>query len=67
MKEGIRRTNADGTDPDHAGRPDVSTCLWASESGMPADPLTLGLCSGFVGWRGWRSNRYPGVIPKLIP
>jgi hypothetical protein len=55
------------TDPDRAARPDVSTGLWASESGIPADPLTLGLCSGFVGWKGWRSNRYPGMNPKLIP
>jgi hypothetical protein len=46
--------------------PDVMTRLWSSESGRPADPLTIGQSSGLTDCRGWRSNRYPRLILQVI-
>ncbi|GLY71382.1 hypothetical protein Atai01_80010 [Amycolatopsis taiwanensis] len=50
-----------------AVRPDVSTGLWPGESGIPADPLTAPVSSGFASLRGWWSNVIPCVNPILIP
>lgn len=41
--------------------------LWSSESGIPADPLAAGLSCGFTKCCGWCSNRYPLLIPQVIP
>lgn len=46
--------------------PDVMTCLWSSDSGRAADPLTTGLSCGFAEYRGWSSNRYPHWVPQVI-
>jgi hypothetical protein len=43
-------------------RPDVFIRLLTSESGIPADPLTIVLRWGFAQCWGWRSNRY-GELP----
>ena len=52
---------------DHTARPDVSTGLWTSESGIPADPLTVLVTCVFAGRRGWSSNVIPRMNPILIP
>ncbi|MDQ3887333.1 MAG: hypothetical protein M3308_10095, partial [Actinomycetota bacterium] len=52
---------------DHRARPDVSTGLWAGESGIPADPPVDPVSSGFAGLRGWFSNGIPRLIPNMIP
>lgn len=57
--------NTEGVD--HAARPDVSTGLWTSESGIPADPPTAPVSSGFARRRGWRSNLIPRMSPNMIP
>lgn len=47
--------------------PDVSTGLWTSESGIPADPPAASLTSISAGRRGWSSNLIPRMNPIMIP
>jgi hypothetical protein len=60
-------TMRDMYDPRPASRPDVSISLLTSESGIPADPLTIVLRWDFGTRRGWRSNRYPKLTPRRNP
>ncbi|GAA5110772.1 hypothetical protein GCM10025762_19010 [Haloechinothrix salitolerans] len=51
----------------HPARPDVSTGLWTSESGIPADPPAASLTSISAGRRGWSSNLIPRMNPIMNP
>jgi hypothetical protein len=62
-----RRPQADHGTSDHPARPDVSTGLWASESGIPADPPAAPVTSVFAGHRGWSSNLTPRMNPHMTP
>lgn len=47
--------------------PDVTPCLWPSESGTPADPHAPPMSCGFPTRTGWSSNVIPRMNPILIP
>src|SRR3954451_19810393 len=50
----------------HTPAPDVSTGLWPSESGIPADPLAAPVSSDSRSRRGWSSNVTPRMNPIVI-
>jgi hypothetical protein len=52
---------------DRTARPDVSTGLRSSESGIPADPPTPPVTRDFARQKGWSSNVIPRLIPNMIP
>ena len=53
--------------PGHTDSPDVSACLWSSESGISVDPLVSPVFCGFVPQVGWSSKANPLAIPQSSP